>query len=84
MGDGIDSNPCCTRYFNQDGFEEKVNRLLGRMDASKNSLSSGLHHTKPPPDQIDVLPKTFVQIILAAKGSVPDLDPSINKLMGSK
>ena len=54
------------------------------MDASKNSLSSGLHHTKPPPDQIDVLPKTFVQIILAAKGSVPDLDPSINKLMGSK
>ena len=33
----------------------------------KNGWSSGSHHTKPLLYQMDVLPKTFVQIILAAK-----------------
>ena len=40
------------------------------MDALKNGWSSGSHHTKQPQNKMDVLPKTCLQIILAAKGLV--------------
>ena len=56
--------------FHQDdlkkGWIEK--RLLGGMDDLKNGWSSGSHHTKSAPYQntVDVFPKAFVKIILAA------------------
>ena len=40
-----------------------------RTDTWRNGRfrSSRLHHTNPPPSKMDVLPKTFLQIILAVK-----------------
>ena len=37
------------------------------MDALKNEWFSSSRHTKPPPSKMDVLPETFLQIILAVK-----------------
>ena len=56
--------------FHQDDFEENVGKNKGYLTEWmlwKNGCLSGSHHNKPSPyTKMDVLPKTFVQIILAA------------------
>ena len=47
------------------------NGYLTSMDDLEKGFASGSSHTKPPPSQkIAVFPKTFLQIILAAKSLV--------------
>ena len=71
LGDGIDSIPCRTSYiFHQDDFKKRMKRItatwrngyFGEMVVHLVHAIPNHHLTK-----IDVLPKTFVQIILAAK-----------------
>ena len=42
-------------------------RLLGGKDAFKKIVNHPSHYTKPPPSKMDVIPKTFRQIILVSK-----------------
>ena len=52
----------------QDDLKKWKNR---RTDTWRNGASKKMDyhlvHTKPPPPKMDVIPKTFLQIILAAK-----------------
>ena len=70
LGYGIYSIPCRTSYF-APGCEEKEkynNGYLAEWMLWKNEGSFSSHHIKPPPNRkMDVLPKTFLQIILSAK-----------------
>ena len=69
LGNGIHSIPCCTTDSHQDDLKQGINR---RTDAWQygglRKMDDHLVHTTPNhhPPKMDVLPKTFLQIILAA------------------
>ena len=68
LGDGIHSIPCRTTDLAPGGFEEKdeqKNELLAEWMLQENDhLVHTIRNHHPP--KMDVLPKTFLQIILAA------------------
>ena len=74
LGDGIDSIPCRTSYiFHQDDFKKRMKRMKRITATWRNGYFGEMvvHLVHAIPNhhltKIDVLPKTFVQIILAAK-----------------
>ena len=71
MGDGIDSIPCRTTVaiLHQDDLKKRMNRITATWQ--KGCFDQPVY-TKPnhQPTKMDVLPKTLIQIILAAKWSV--------------
>ena len=69
LGDGIDSIPCCTNLYQYD-LKKRMNRVMATWwNGCFEKMDDHSVHTipNPHPSKMDVLPKTFIQIILATK-----------------